>query len=380
MVGRTELRLVRPFCFDGLRVRLSFGELALDHLVGRLTQPGRHAFAPALDFAQEPITTALHVGENRVNFRVALYYRADMGRFLDDLGFEVAQSPDFPRVVTDVPRPHPFDDVGRVNAFRDLEAQLLINRDVFGRQHRRRPEQLGDSGGYSLHLLSDKISVRHDYSPNKTRNEPQQSDARSAPTISCSSDIEQDGMDLGGIETSFSRAVHNGLCATRSEPSPLFSVLYIICSGRQEPQTLTLYCHARWRRPPAARTSRPLAGSRRVSVAYNTLLNHPEENIHVLPGDVITVVRDPQTFTAFGATGRSEKIPFDTASITLEEAARAGGFNDDNAATPPGGNLVPVIYRLNLRDAHSSFLARAFAMKDKDMIYIANWASDQIGS
>jgi polysaccharide export outer membrane protein len=117
-----------------------------------------------------------------------------------------------------------------------------------------------------------------------------------------------------------------------------------------------------------------------VSVAYNTLLNHPEENIYVLPGDVITVVRDPQTFTAFGATGRSEKIPFDTASITLEEAARAGGFNDDNAATPPGGNLVPVIYRLNLRDAHSSFLARAFAMKDKDMIYIANWASDQIGS
>jgi hypothetical protein len=48
--------------------------------------------------------------------------------------------------------------------------------------------------------------------------------------------------------------------------------------------------------------------------------SHPEENIHVLPGDVITVVRDPQTFTAFGATGRSEKIPFDTAGVTLEEA------------------------------------------------------------
>ena len=140
-----------------------------------------------------------------------------------------------------------------------------------------------------------------------------------------------------------------------------------------------------------------------VSVAYNALLNHPDENIYVLPGDVITVVRDPQTFTAFGATGRSEKFPFDTAGITLEEAiARAGGLNDYKAdpggvfllrfepvplvaqfvpgtALPPGGNLVPVIYRLNLRDAHSFFLARSFAMKDKDIIYIANSASDQIG-
>ena len=139
-----------------------------------------------------------------------------------------------------------------------------------------------------------------------------------------------------------------------------------------------------------------------VSVGYNTVLNHPEENIYVLPGDVVTVVRDPQTFTAFGATGRSEKLPFDTAGITLEEAiARAGGLNDNKAdpggifllrfepvplvaqfvpgfALPPGGNLVPVIYRLNLRDAHSFFLARSFAVKDKDILYIANSASDQI--
>jgi polysaccharide biosynthesis/export protein len=50
-----------------------------------------------------------------------------------------------------------------------------------------------------------------------------------------------------------------------------------------------------------------------------------------------------------------------------------------DAALPPGGNLVPVIYRLNLRDARSFFLAGSFAMKDKDILYIANSASDQIG-
>jgi polysaccharide biosynthesis/export protein len=45
---------------------------------------------------------------------------------------------------------------------------------------------------------------------------------------------------------------------------------------------------------------------------------------------------------------------------------------------PPGGNLVPVNCRLNLRNAHSFFLARSFAMKDKDIIYIANSTSDRI--
>ena len=39
-----------------------------------------------------------------------------------------------------------------------------------------------------------------------------------------------------------------------------------------------------------------------------------------MPGDIITVVRDPQTFTAFGGTGRNAQVPFDTAGITLEEA------------------------------------------------------------
>ena len=77
-----------------------------------------------------------------------------------------------------------------------------------------------------------------------------------------------------------------------------------------------------------------------VSVAYNAILNNPEENIYVWPGDVITVVRDPQTFTVFGATGRSEKAAFDTAGITLEEGiARAGGLLD-NRADPAGVFLL----------------------------------------
>jgi polysaccharide export outer membrane protein len=139
-----------------------------------------------------------------------------------------------------------------------------------------------------------------------------------------------------------------------------------------------------------------------ISVAYNAILNNPEENLFVLPGDIITVVRDPQTFTAFGSTGRNASVPFDTTGITLEEAlAKAGGLIDSRAdpggifllrfepaklvvalaphrPLPSDGNLIPVVYRLNLREANSFFLARSFLVKDKDILYIANSASDSL--
>ena len=143
-------------------------------------------------------------------------------------------------------------------------------------------------------------------------------------------------------------------------------------------------------------------GNRTVSVAYNAILAHPEENIFAAPGDVITVVNEPQTFTAFGGTGRNAQVPFDTMGITLEEAiAKAGGLLDYRAdpagifllrfeptalvaqlvpgrELPSHGDLVPVVYRLNLRDANSFFLARSFAMQDKDMLYVSNSASDPV--
>ena len=42
------------------------------------------------------------------------------------------------------------------------------------------------------------------------------------------------------------------------------------------------------------------------------------------------------------------------------------------------GNLVEVIYRLNLRDPNSFFLARSFPVKDKDILYGSNSASDPV--
>lgn len=137
-------------------------------------------------------------------------------------------------------------------------------------------------------------------------------------------------------------------------------------------------------------------GEKSANVPFNILLADVRENVYVRPGDVLTVVREPQRFTAFGGTGRNELIPFDAAGMTLEQAlARAGGLLDFRADSTgvfllrfePAAlaarlaperraqvatNFVPVVYRLNLRNANSYFLARAFQMRNNDILYVAN--------
>ena len=39
--------------------------------------------------------------------------------------------------------------------------------------------------------------------------------------------------------------------------------------------------------------------------------------------------------------------------------------------TMPGKGMVPVVYRLNLRDPKGLFLAQAFGMKEGDMVFVA---------
>jgi polysaccharide export outer membrane protein len=143
-------------------------------------------------------------------------------------------------------------------------------------------------------------------------------------------------------------------------------------------------------------------GDRTATVSFNVILKRPSENIYVRGGDVLTLVRRPQTFTALGATGRNALIPFEADTMTLEEAvAKAGGLLD-HRADPEGVFLfrfepaelvramnsrrngrysagsVPVVYKLNFRDASSYFLARKFEVSDKDMIYVANAPGNEL--
>ncbi len=139
-----------------------------------------------------------------------------------------------------------------------------------------------------------------------------------------------------------------------------------------------------------------IRGPRSVRVPFQTILKNPSENIYVRPGDVLAIVRTPQTYTVVGATGQNAVIPFGTSNLTLEEALAKGGGLLDYRADPEGvfvlryepddlvaelvaprpverrRNLVPVTYRLNLRDPAALFNARLFAIRDKDIIYVAS--------
>jgi polysaccharide biosynthesis/export protein len=133
-----------------------------------------------------------------------------------------------------------------------------------------------------------------------------------------------------------------------------------------------------------------------ATIPMEKLVSEPAENIYVWPGDVLTLVQVPQTFSVFGATGQNMQVSFGAKEITLAQAlAKAGGLLDLRAdpagvflfrfeppdvvgalkASPlpigPGGSS-PIVYRLDLSDANSYFFAQRFPVEDKDVIYVAN--------
>lgn len=135
------------------------------------------------------------------------------------------------------------------------------------------------------------------------------------------------------------------------------------------------------------------------------LLADPAQNLRLRAGDQIVVTRQPDTYTAFGATGRNAQIPFDAKNVNLVEAvARAGGLLDQRAdpagvyllrqepaalaaslntvegAAAPATDAppVPVIYHLDLTQAGGYFLGQAFDLRDRDVLYVASAESNQL--
>jgi polysaccharide biosynthesis/export protein len=139
-----------------------------------------------------------------------------------------------------------------------------------------------------------------------------------------------------------------------------------------------------------------------ATIPFEQLVADPAEDIYARPGDVLTLVRIPQTFSVFGATGRNATITFGAENITLSQAlAKSQGLRDD-LANPKGvflfryepasiiraldqplaahteDGLSPVAYRFDLADAKSYFLADEFPVRDKDVIFVADAASAQV--
>ncbi|GJD65422.1 polysaccharide biosynthesis/export family protein [Methylobacterium frigidaeris] len=136
-------------------------------------------------------------------------------------------------------------------------------------------------------------------------------------------------------------------------------------------------------------------GPTTATVPLTAVVSNPRENIFLRPGDTLTLVRDPQTFLAVGATGANYEIPFSAEGITLAQAlAKSGGLRDFQA-DPAGvfifrfepasvvrrlrpssallsSNFVPVVYRINMRDPNSLFVSQAFRMRNRDLVYVSN--------
>ncbi len=133
------------------------------------------------------------------------------------------------------------------------------------------------------------------------------------------------------------------------------------------------------------------------------LINYPENNIWLTAGDNVLVTHKPRTFSAFGAVKDTKLVPFKTETVTLAEGlAQVGGLKDffadaagiflfrfenrelvrqlkGNAVDSIRAARIPVVYKLNLRQAEAFFLARSFEMRDKDIIYVANHPTAEFG-
>jgi polysaccharide biosynthesis/export protein len=131
-----------------------------------------------------------------------------------------------------------------------------------------------------------------------------------------------------------------------------------------------------------------------TTIPFQTLVDNPAENVYVWPGDVLTLIRVPHSFAAFGESGRNAQITFDQPKLDLAQAiAKSNGLNDDKA-DPVGVFLlreeplplvkkfhggtfdwptaqVPVVYHFNLQEAKTYFIAQHFQIHNNDIVYVA---------
>ncbi len=149
------------------------------------------------------------------------------------------------------------------------------------------------------------------------------------------------------------------------------------------------------RQPVGKMTIQLSRGGQVLAMPLEAIIKDPKQNILLQPGDVVTALHQPWSFTALGAMGKNEEIYFETQGITLAQAlGRMGGLQDiradaqgmfvfrfeDPAAVDAGSKSLPltpegkapVVYRVDLKDPHTFLVAQSFPVRNKDVIYIAN--------
>lgn len=117
----------------------------------------------------------------------------------------------------------------------------------------------------------------------------------------------------------------------------------------------------------------------------------PGLDVALRPGDVVVVEQDSRSFVALGATGGQSRVTFESQTLSaLDAIAEAGGLSSQ-LADPSGlfvlrnepaeianlllgrGDLVGpqrVVYVLDLTAPNGLFLARDFAIRDGDTVFV----------
>jgi polysaccharide export outer membrane protein len=149
------------------------------------------------------------------------------------------------------------------------------------------------------------------------------------------------------------------------------------------------------RQPVHRVTVQVTRGSTVATMPLERIIQVPNENVLLAPGDVVTLSFLSQSFTVLGATNKNEEIPFEGMGISLAQAlARSGGIQDARGdargifvfrfedpklvpeaqrpgpATPEG--LVPVVYWLDMKKPEAFLVSQNFPVRDKDVVYVAN--------
>lgn len=134
-----------------------------------------------------------------------------------------------------------------------------------------------------------------------------------------------------------------------------------------------------------------IRGDKRAKVWFQDLFKYPQFDIPLRGGDRILVESDTRSYTALGATGTQARVTFQTQTLSaLEGIAQVGGLSV-SSADPTGvfvlrnepaeianqvlgrDDLVGaqrLIYVLDLTQPNGMFMARDFAIRDDDTIYV----------
>jgi polysaccharide export outer membrane protein len=123
-------------------------------------------------------------------------------------------------------------------------------------------------------------------------------------------------------------------------------------------------------------------------VRLSDLLDMPQEDVQVAPGDRITVISRPQSFSILGAPNKADEVVFPRPRLTLAEAVAVAGGANPNAGDAgaifvfryvrqPKGTEQPTVYHLNMMHAGAYLLSQRFRMRDGDVLYVGNARANQ---